>query len=92
MSYADGGERGARADSSIAPEVVSEAVRVRAWVRGGGGVRAQAVVRVVLPYAALEKAGLALAMVGVRVRRWGWSPGWARERFSVSGASLHPAR
>jgi len=81
MSHADGGERGARADSSIAPEVVSEVVR--AWVRGG--VRAQAVVRVVLPYAALEEAGLALAMVGVRVRRWGWSPGWARERFLVRG-------
>ena len=83
MSHADGGERGARADSSIASEVVSEVVRV--WVRGGGGVRAQAVVRVVLPYAALEEAGLALAMVGVRVRRWGWSPGWARERFLVRG-------
>ena len=50
-----------------------------------GGVRAQAVARVVLPYAALEKAGLALAMVGVRVRRWGWSPGWARGRFLVRG-------
>ena len=81
MSHADGGERGARAGSSIAPEVVSEVVR--AWVRGGVG--AQAVVRVVLPYAALEKAGLALAMVGVRVRRWGWSPGWARGRFLVRG-------
>ena len=67
------GERGARADSSIAPEVVGEVVRVRAWVRGG--VRAQATVRAALSYAALEKAGLVLAMVGVRVRSWGWSQG-----------------
>ena len=42
---------------------------------GAGGVRAQAMVRAALPYAALEKAGLALAMVGVRVKRWGWSQG-----------------
>jgi hypothetical protein len=82
-----GGDRGGDGGGGEGEGVAQArgSARARASPGFGGGVRAQAVVRVVLPYAALEEAGLALAMVGVRVRRWGWSPGWARERFLVRG-------